>query len=249
MADNAFIRVDDWPRAQALADTLSPDQLHRTLDRYAERCCPVSDVFGQSYHWSLMQVEYATDLVFRSATTLGPLYEQLVRESVLSVKAEQIATFLGRQITPLLTQEVGSLFSTRIEGTCIKHRFGKCSIKMYDKCGIVLRIETTTNDVSFFKHHRKVEHREGPPTRARRQAEQASPRIRYRRPADRRTRPERWRDAVTELLALRAKYAAWCDALPDSLRDNATAEALQAIVELDLGVLADIQPPRGFGRD
>ena len=165
MADNAFIRIDDWSRAQALADTLSPDQLHRTLDRYAERCCPVSDVFGQSYHWSLMQVEYATDLVFRSAATLGPLYEQLVRESVLSVKAEQIATFLGRQITPLLTQEVGSQFSTRIEGTCIKHRFGKCSIKMYDKCGIVLRIETTTNDVSFFKHHRKVEHREGPPTR------------------------------------------------------------------------------------
>ena len=165
MADNAFIRIDDWSRAQALANTLSPDQLHRTLDRYAERCCPVSDVFGQSYHWSLMQVEYATDLVFRSATTLKPLYEQLVRESVLSVKAEQLATFLGRQITPLLAQEIGSQFSTRIEGTCIKHRFGKCSIKMYDKPGIVLRIETTTNDVSFFKHHRKVEHREGPPTR------------------------------------------------------------------------------------
>ena len=36
---------------------------------------------------------------------------------------------------------------------------------MYDKHGIVLRIETTTNDVSFFKHHRKVEHRQGPPTR------------------------------------------------------------------------------------
>jgi len=122
-------------------------------------------VFGQSYHWSLMQVEYATDLVFRSAATLGPLYEQLVRHSVLNVKAEQVATFLGRQITPLLAQEIGSQFSTRIEGTCIKHRFGKCSIKMYDKHGIVLRIETTTNDVSFFKHHRKVEHRTGPATR------------------------------------------------------------------------------------
>jgi hypothetical protein len=71
-----------------------------------------------------------------------------------------------RQITPLLAQEVGSQFSTRIEGTCIKHRFGKCSIKMYDKHSILLRIETTTNDVTFFKHHRKVEHREGPPTRA-----------------------------------------------------------------------------------
>ena len=143
MADNAFVRIDDWPQAQALADTLSPDQLHRTLDRY-----------------------YATDLAFRSTATLGPLYEQLIRESVLNVKAEQVATFLGRQITPRLAQEIGSQFSTRIEGTCVKHRFGKSSIKMYDKCGIVLRIETTANDVSFFRHHRKVEHREGPSTRA-----------------------------------------------------------------------------------
>jgi hypothetical protein len=97
--------------------------------------------------------------------TLGPLYEQLVRQSVLDVKAEHVASFLGRQITPLLAQQIGSQFATRIEGTCIKHRFGSCSIKMYDKHGIVLRIETTANDVSFFKHHRKVEHRQGPPTR------------------------------------------------------------------------------------
>jgi hypothetical protein len=165
MADNAFVRIDNWQRAQELADALSPDLLHRTLDGYAAQCCPVCDVFGQSYHWSLMQVEYATDLAFRSATTLGPLYDQLVRQSVLNVKAEQVANFLGRHITPQLAQEIGSQFATRIEGICIKHRFGKCSIKMYDKCGIVLRIETTTNDVSFFKHHRKVEHREGPPIR------------------------------------------------------------------------------------
>ena len=85
--------------------------------------------------------------------------------------------------------------------------------------------------------------------RARRQAEQAPPPSRYRRPADRRARPQRWRDAVAELLALQAEYAAWCDALPDSLRSSATAEALQAIVELDLDELATIAPPHGFGRD
>jgi len=165
MADNAFLRIDDWQRAQELADSLSPDRLHRALDGYAARCCPVTEVFGQSYHWSLMQVEYATDLAFRSTATLGPLYEQLIRHTVLSVKAKHVASFLGRHITPHLAQEIGSQFSTRIEGTCVKHRFGKCSIKMYDKAGIVLRIETTTNDVSFFKHHRKVEHRDRPPTR------------------------------------------------------------------------------------
>ena len=181
MADNAFVRIDDWQCAQELADGFSPDLLHRVLDRYAALCCPVLDVFGQTYHWSLMQVEYATDLVFRSAATLKPLYEQFARESVLNVKAEQVATFLGRKITPQLAGDVGSQFSTRIEGTCIKHRFGSASVKMYDKFGCVLRIETTTNDVSFFKHHRKVasvsmrlahanetrgEHRQGPATRA-----------------------------------------------------------------------------------
>ena len=36
---------------------------------------------------------------------------------------------------------------------------------MYDKFALVLRLETTTNNVSFFKHHRKVEHRQGPSTR------------------------------------------------------------------------------------
>ncbi len=85
--------------------------------------------------------------------------------------------------------------------------------------------------------------------RARRQALQAIPAIRYRRPADRRSRPRRWHDAVAELLALQAEYAAWCDILPDSLSETPTAEALQAIVELDLSDLAAIQPPRGYGRD
>lgn len=165
LADNAFVHVANVDRAQALADALPPDELHRRLDRYAKRFCPVLDVFEQRYHWSLMQVEYSTDLMFRSEATLKPLYEQLSREAVLSVKADQVASFLGKKVTPQLAQELGTRFATRIEGTCIKHRFGKTGVKMYDKFGRVLRLETTTNDVSFFKHHRKVEHREGHATR------------------------------------------------------------------------------------
>jgi hypothetical protein len=82
-----------------------------------------------------------------------------------------------------------------------------------------------------------------------RKAEQAGTTIRYRRAADRRTRPQRWRDAVAELLALQADYTTWADALPEALRGTATAEALQTIVDLDLSDLAGIEPPRGYGRD
>jgi hypothetical protein len=77
----------------------------------------------------------------------------------------------------------------------------------------------------------------------------ALPVIRYRRAADRRSRARRWRDAVAELLALQGEYAAWLDALPETLHDGATGLALQAILDLDLDDLLVIEPPRGYGRD
>ncbi len=73
--------------------------------------------------------------------------------------------------------------------------------------------------------------------------------IRTRRPADHRGRARRWHDAVAELTELQAQYAAWLEALPDSLQDGATAEALRAVCDLDLTDLQAIDPPRGFGRD
>ena len=69
------------------------------------------------------------------------------------------------------------------------------------------------------------------------------------RPHQIRNRPQRWRAAVAELVALQAEYAAWFDAIPETLRDSATGEALQAIIDLDLTDLVAIEPPRGFGRD
>jgi hypothetical protein len=68
-------------------------------------------------------------------------------------------------------------------------------------------------------------------------------------PIRRRTRPHRWRAAVAELVALLAEYAAWLDHLPEALRDGATGEALQTIVDLDLDDLVTIEPPRGYRRD
>lgn len=73
--------------------------------------------------------------------------------------------------------------------------------------------------------------------------------LRYRRPVDRRSRAQRWRQAVAELVALQADYARWLDALPQATSDGVTAEALQAIVDLDLDDIAAVVPPRGFGRD
>ena len=76
-----------------------------------------------------------------------------------------------------------------------------------------------------------------------------APVVRTRRPADRRTLLQHWNDTVRELTELQARYTAWSDAMPDHQQDSTTAEALRAIVELDLSELQAIEPPRGFGRD
>ena len=76
-----------------------------------------------------------------------------------------------------------------------------------------------------------------------------TPIVRPRRPADHRSRAQRWRDAIATLITLQAEYAAWLESLPTNLQEGATAQALQAICELDLGELQAIEPPRGFGRD
>ena len=76
-----------------------------------------------------------------------------------------------------------------------------------------------------------------------------SPRVRYRRPGDRRSRPQRWRDAVDELVTLQADYRDWLDTLPESLNWSATGDALRAICDVDLSEIEGVEPPRGFGRD
>ena len=76
-----------------------------------------------------------------------------------------------------------------------------------------------------------------------------TPAIRIRRPADRRSRIQRWTDAVTALTDLQVEYGGWLEALPANQQDSATAEALRTIVDLDLSELQAIEPPRGFGRD
>ncbi len=65
----------------------------------------------------------------------------------------------------------------------------------------------------------------------------------------RRSRAQRWRDAVAELGALQEHYRDCLDSLPDSLRDTAYGERLQIIVEADIEILEEIEPPRGYGRD
>ena len=161
LIDNAFVRIDDYQKAQQLSNNFDARQLQRRLNQWAKRFCPASTAIEGNYYWTIMQAEYATDVVFDRQVEFQPLYDEIVRTAVHSVKAEQVAMFLGRKLHGKYRDEVGNDFNTRIQGTRVRHHMGSASIKMYDKMGLMMRVECTTYDVPFFKLHRWVDKRDG----------------------------------------------------------------------------------------
>jgi hypothetical protein len=164
--DNAFFEIADFDQANELAAQLKVEDLHAKLNHLARTYCPVVSVLNLQYSWSIMQAEYATDLVFKQQATLQAFYPYLLETLIQAVTPADIATFLGRKLHGNYQGEMGNRFNVRLLGRRIKHQMGPVSIKMYDKFGIALRIETTVNDVSFFKQYRKVHHRDGTTTTA-----------------------------------------------------------------------------------
>jgi len=161
MLDNAFVEIGDWERAQQIADSFQSARLHRRLEEFAQRYGPIFPAIESRYHWSLDTAEYATDVVFRRQADLQPLYGEWIRTAIHTVKPDDIATFLGKKLTGNYSDEMGNRYNVRSEGTRVRHSMGKSSIKMYDKFGRIPRIETTTLDVTFFRHYREVEQRDG----------------------------------------------------------------------------------------
>lgn len=165
MDDNCFTDISDYEKAQELANSFKIRAvLVKQLRLWSLYCLPTPiREFGMPY-WTLHEVELATDVIFKSAKSLSGLYDEVIQTAILEVKAKNIATFLNRSLEHS-NCEASSRFRTCREGTSIRHNLGPASMKMYDKRGTVLRIETVINDVSFLKTERKVNHRDGTESR------------------------------------------------------------------------------------
>ena len=164
MHDNAFLEISDVEAAQKLFDRINPEDLHKVLDVFSMRYCPAVETLGLSYTWTIQQIECAADIMFKQHGDLEPLYDEIIRTAIFTVKPDDIAAFLGQRITYNCKKEAGTKYNQRILGTRIKHHMGDVSIKMYDKFGCVLRIESTCNDISTFRVKRIVEHSDGSST-------------------------------------------------------------------------------------
>jgi hypothetical protein len=165
--DNCFVQLADIEAAQALCNDQLRIHWAGCMNRLMEQVHPTHrELFRElptSYYWSIEESEWASDVMFRSPQALAKLYPSLIRHGMTTLGSPDVMRFLGRKLPKhggvhgRFSGEVVSDLKARPEGLRIKHRLNFNSIKMYDKQGSVLRVETTINDARDLKVYRRKE--------------------------------------------------------------------------------------------
>jgi hypothetical protein len=168
-SDNTLTRVDDVQTAQKLLNAQPWADWTGTLNRLLKQSCPELLRLPlaertHEYYWSADETEWATDVMFRSTAALQDRYPSLLRHAMTTFSSHEVMRFLGRTrlsadggVNARFNGQVVSDLRRRPEGIRIKHRLNHNSLKMYDKQGSVLRIETTINDAHDLSVYRASE--------------------------------------------------------------------------------------------
>jgi hypothetical protein len=157
LCDNAFTQIADLKAAQACAERFVKQNWPRLLGPLARQFNPLvgQELREQDYYWVTDQAEYATDVLFVDRSALAGLYPRLVEHARACLSAEDVLRFLGRKLHPNFQGEVQTHVGRRVEGVRVKHGMKSNRLKMYDKAGVVLRLETTINDPTEFRVRRR----------------------------------------------------------------------------------------------
>ena len=157
---NCFPWIEDIEEAQTLLDNQLKTDWAKTLNRLALGSCPaLSEVLRPlhpDYYWSADSTEWATDIMFKSVEELDELYPLFVHHAMRVSNSVSVMKYLGRRsLAGIAPDEVISEYRRRYEGIRVKHCVNYNSVKMYNKSGSILRIETTVNGTRDFKVFRR----------------------------------------------------------------------------------------------
>jgi hypothetical protein len=161
--DNAFLKVADAGRVGQCVPAFWQRDWPMFLDSLARRVNPLLDdwLAGQSYYWVIDQAEFSTDVLFRDRAVLSTLRPRLYEHAARCFGAPQIMSFLGRKYRETFAGDVKTCWHRREPGSAVRHTVKRNVLKMYDKAGVVLRIETVINQAREFRIHRTLHKQDG----------------------------------------------------------------------------------------
>jgi hypothetical protein len=156
---NCFTSLSDLSRAQQLFDDQQRTGWPVLLTSLLQRNCPIiNGLFGHEplhYYWSADETEWASDIMFKEVAELEKIYPSLLRHSLVAADSPAVMRFFGKRAVGIASSEIVSDYRKRYEGVRLKHWLSGNSVKVYNKAGNVLRVETTitnTRDFKVFRH-------------------------------------------------------------------------------------------------
>jgi hypothetical protein len=165
---NCFPWIEDVTAAQRLLDEQLKTDWAKMLNRLVLSSCPelprILQPLRPDYYWSADETEWATDIMFESSAALDELYPTLLHHAMRIGDSPSIMRYLGGRSVSLSgrfkgrpPREIMADYRRFYEGLRIKHWWNRNSVKMYNKSGSLLRIETTVNSTREFKVFRQPE--------------------------------------------------------------------------------------------
>ncbi len=110
------------------------------------------------YQWSVAQIEYAQDIIFKRRAPLRDLFRRATEIGVSLGGSTQTRNIFGRAINRRYHGKLETMLERRNDGHPILRAFYKTSyVKQYEKGDRLLRTETCLNDTYHLDIGRKIE--------------------------------------------------------------------------------------------
>jgi hypothetical protein len=170
---NCFTAVADPAGLARVADALSQ---HAAVGRLGQVCnrwiytaclCFALDLdeqrrSGFAYNYSIYQVEYSRNLLFRSGAQMQQLFDRIVDRTRSRLDVPAVRTIFGAKARPHRdragTSGIEAVIETpRYDLTWFKVAFGRLAVKAYTKGEHVLRFEATAHNTKDLKVGRAVD--------------------------------------------------------------------------------------------
>ena len=166
---NCFTSFSSGEALSRIAETLSiqKGQLEGVCNRWIYKCLwfgldnDEQERSGFKYQYSIYQVEYSRNLLFKRGTQLDQMYQNLITLSRERIDIKRLKTIFGHKYRPHNHRQKHSGFELRIEKpdynlTIFKIHFGKLTLKLYDKGERILRAEIVVHNAKALKCKRSV---------------------------------------------------------------------------------------------
>jgi hypothetical protein len=154
--DNAFLAVADPEALQTAADRLSADLIRKRLDYWTWIVGPKfsktdRQVINLNRHYSIQQVEYCRNLIFRRSFPIHKLFERSCDIGLLRMLPDKITQIFGFRLHRKLRGKLQTVLEKVEHGHHVFRACGKNAVlRMYEKFTTFLRLEALSNNLKDF---------------------------------------------------------------------------------------------------